>query len=111
MGGRALVLTSGLDLAGRIALIKKAAVLVSCDSGPMHLAAALGTPVVAIFGRNQPGLSPRRWGPLGGQSITLHKNVGCAECLAHDCKSGFKCLAAVTPEEVIEAAGELLSKI
>jgi heptosyltransferase-2 len=111
MTREAVFLTAGLDLSQRIALIKRAALLISSDSGPVHLAVALQTPVVAIFGRNQPGLSPRRWGPLGERDITLHKDVGCQVCLAHDCRLGFRCLIAITPDEVVEAAGKVLEKV
>ena len=103
-----------LDLSGDIsvgelaALLQKARLLISNDSGPVHIAAALGVPVVAVFGRNQPGLSFKRWGPLGKNDIIIHKEAGCVECLAHNCKAGFKCLSAITPEEVIEAAGRIL---
>lgn len=108
MSKGALFLTDGLDLSHRIALIKRSALFISNDSGPMHVAVAVGTPVIAIFGRKQPGLSPLRWGPFGRADITLHKDVGCVECLAHDCRVGFKCLEAITPAEVIEAAEKLL---
>ncbi len=49
-------------------LLKKCALLISNDSGPVHIAAALGTPVVSIFTRNQPGINPERWCPLGPKS-------------------------------------------
>lgn len=91
-------------------LLRRAAVLISCDSGPVHIASAVGTPVVAIFGRNEPGLSPRRWGPLGDNNIILHKDVDCTECLAHNCKRGFKCIKAITQEEVMGAVREVIKK-
>ncbi len=58
-----------IDLRGQTTLIEAAAilkhcaVLVSCDSGPVHLAASVGTPVVALFRNDMPGKSPERWGP------------------------------------------------
>jgi len=103
-----------LDLSGSLsvgelsALLEKSKLLISNDSGPVHIAVALGIPVVAIFGRNQPGLSSTRWGPIGKNDIVLHKDVGCIECLAHNCTSGFKCLTAIEPNKVLEAAGKLL---
>ena len=75
----------------------------------MHIAQALDVPVVAIFGRSQPGLGPRRWGPTGKNSIVLHKDVGCKECLAHNCQKGFACLLAISVQEVLAAARKLLS--
>jgi len=85
------------------ALLKFCEVLISNDSGPVHISSALGTSVIAIFGRNQPGLSPKRWGPLGERDIFLHKDVGCDECLAHNCVKGFKCIKSIKVEEVLNA--------
>jgi heptosyltransferase-2 len=89
-------------------LLKRTHLFISNDSGPVHIAAALGVPVVSIFGRNQAGLSPKRWGPTGKRSKALHKEAGCIECLAHNCKKQFACLKAITVEDVIQAAGEIL---
>jgi len=63
-----------LDLTGKIrvsqlvSLLKRADMLISNDSGPVHIAAGLETPVVSIFTRNQPGINPERWKPLGLKS-------------------------------------------
>lgn len=86
------------------ALMRRSRLLISNDSGPVHIAAAVGTPVIDIFGRNQQGLSPKRWGPLGSGHIVLHKEVGCVTCLAHNCDINFLCLTSLTPEEVFSAA-------
>lgn len=86
------------------ALLKRVRCLISNDSGPVHLACAVGTPVVSIFGRWGGGLSPRRWGPTGERSVALHRDVGCRPCLAHRCPIGFICLDAVRVEEVVAAA-------
>lgn len=103
-----------LNLAGKTsvsqlaALLKRAAIFISNDSGPVHIASALGTPVVSIFGRNQAGLSPARWGPVGAKDKYLHKEVGCSVCLAHNCKIGFDCLKAITVEDVLKAVDDIL---
>ncbi len=110
MSQEAVFLRGELNLSQTIALIKRSALLISNDSGPVHIAVAVKTPVVAIFGRKQPGLSPLRWGPIGKDDIILHKDVGCLECLAHNCKMDFKCLLAIEPGEVIAAAGKLLKE-
>jgi len=88
--------------------LKRCNLFISNDSGPVHIACAVATPVVAIFGRNESGLSPKRWGPLSKSSAVLHKEVGCVECLAHNCKKGFACLLAITEDEVLEAVDRLL---
>lgn len=102
---------SGKTSVGDVAsILRRSQLFISNDSGPVHIACALGTPVVAIFGRSERGLSPTRWGPSGKDDILLHKDVGCDECLAHNCKIGFKCLEAITVEEVLAAAEKLLKK-
>lgn len=108
--------SKALNLAGKTSLMQLAALLARCrlfisnDSGPVHIASAVGTPVISIFGRNQKGLSPTRWGPVGPHDRFLHKEVGCAVCLAHRCAKGFACLKAIGTDEVIESAEEVLRK-
>ncbi len=92
-----------------ISLLKRCSLLISNDSGPVHLAAGVGTPVVSIFGRNQPGLSVMRWRSLGYKDISLHKDVGCKECLAHNCQIGFQCLKAIEVRDVVNAANRILN--
>jgi heptosyltransferase II len=100
-------LTTVADLGS---VLKRAKLFISNDSGPVHIACAVGTPVIAIFGRSDRGLSPRRWGPSGKCDVALHKDAGCEVCLAHNCKIAFKCLESITPEEVIGEASKLLGK-
>jgi heptosyltransferase-2 len=101
---------SGVTTVGDLAsILRRSKLFLSNDSGPVHIASAVGTPSVVIFGRKDAGLSPRRWGPTGAKDVALHKDVGCAKCLAHECKIGFKCLEAVTVEEVTAAAEKLLA--
>ncbi len=98
------------DLTGRLSLsmlgwlMKEASLLISNDSGPVHVASAVGTPVISIFGRKQGGLSPSRWKPLGRNSAVVWKDAGCTECLAHRCQKHFQCLEAVTVEDVMTEA-------
>jgi len=105
-----------INLAGKISLAQLASVLKRCklfisnDSGPVHLASAVGVPVISIFGRNQKGLSPKRWGPVGSKGRILHKEVGCIKCLAHNCTKDFACLKAITVDEVLSAADSLLKE-
>ncbi|MBM3249034.1 MAG: lipopolysaccharide heptosyltransferase II [Candidatus Omnitrophica bacterium] len=89
-------------------ILKRCKLFISNDSGPVHIASAVGTPVISIFGRNQKGLSPLRWGPLGIKDKFLHKDVGCIECLAHNCKKEFTCLKAIKVEDVLKAVEEIL---
>jgi len=104
-----------IDLAGKTSvsqlasLLKRCRLFISNDSGPVHIAQAVGTPVVSIFGRAQKGLSPKRWGPIGIRDRILHKEVGCIECLAHNCVREFACLKAITVDDVINAADSIIS--
>ncbi len=105
-----------LNLAGRTSLaqlasvLKRSSIFISNDSGPVHIACALGVPVVSIFGRDQKGLSPRRWGPCAENGIYVHKGGGCLPCLAHECANGFKCLKNITVDDVLEAARKALDR-
>lgn len=99
-----------IDLSGKTSLrqlaslLSRSSLFISNDSGPVHISTAVGCPVISIFGRNQKGLSPVRWRPLGKKDVVLHKEVGCKDCLAHNCKRDFACLKAITVEDVLEAA-------
>lgn len=107
---------ASINLAGRTtvadiaSILKRARLFISNDSGPVHIACAVGTPVISIFGRSDRGLSPKRWGPIGKKDIVLHKDPGCEVCLAHNCIINFKCLELITPDEVLQAAAAILSK-
>ncbi|MDP3732673.1 MAG: lipopolysaccharide heptosyltransferase II [Candidatus Omnitrophota bacterium] len=99
-----------INLAGKTSvsqlasILKRCALFISNDSGPVHIAVAVATPVISIFGRAQAGLSPKRWGPLGTKDRILHKEAGCIECLAHNCVKEFACLKAITVDDVVKAA-------
>lgn len=117
MFGRKLVLERGvIDLRGKLsiaemgALLKSALLFISNDSGPVHIAASLNTPVISIFGRKDPGLSPLRWAPQGEKSFYFHKDAGCLRCLAHACLKGFLCLDKVSSQEVADKAVLLLKE-
>ena len=105
-----------VNLAGRTslrqlaAILKRADVLLSNDSGPMHLAAGLGTPVVGVFTCT----SSRRSGPPGNRHELVSTNVACAECYKKRCpKRGVEhmaCLEEITIERVWQALVRLMEK-
>jgi len=103
-----------LDLSGKTSIadlasvLKRSKLLISNDSGPVHIACALGIPVISIFSRKDRGISPQRWAPVGKSCVALHRDVGCEICLAHNCKLGFKCLDAIGVEDVLSAAERIL---
>ena len=91
------------------AAIARVQLLVACDSGPVHLAAAVGTPVIALFGPT----STARWGPPPpGRAIAI--GLSCAPCSNHGgdyCPEGHhRCLSDLAPEPVLAAAREILSR-
>ncbi len=109
-GREVIDLTGALDLKELAALLKRAAIFVGNDTGPMHMAAALGTPVVAIFGRNIPGVSPKRWCPPGEKNVIFHEDPGCDPCYDTKCPYDYKCLRAVAVDAVFEAVKGLLGE-
>jgi lipopolysaccharide heptosyltransferase I len=102
---------SPLSLVGRLSLTQLTAVLrevdlmISVDSGPMHIAAAVGTPVVALFGPTD----PRRTGPLGPGSV-LRRELPCSPCLQRRCQIAdtYLCMRDLTVSEVLDAAHDML---
>jgi lipopolysaccharide heptosyltransferase II len=100
--------TSAIDLAGATtvgllpALLSRASLLITNDSGPMHIAAAAGTPVVALFGPT----SAARTGPYGAGHSVLTGNVPCRPCFSRTCHNvvSLECLRTVSPEQVLTAA-------
>jgi heptosyltransferase-2 len=97
------VLGLDLDPVGVGALAAQARVVVANDSGPMHLAAAVGTPVVALFGPTDPG----RTGPTGSPSVVLDRYVFCSPCYRKDCPYGHECMKEISVETVAAAVERL----
>ncbi|MDD5116130.1 MAG: lipopolysaccharide heptosyltransferase II [Candidatus Omnitrophica bacterium] len=109
IGAQAINLSGKTSVSNLASVLKRCSLFISNDSGPVHIASSLGVPVISIFGRNQPGLSPRRWGPIGKRDAYLHKDVGCIQCLAHNCRKEFACLKAISVEDVLSAAESILA--
>lgn len=103
----------GLQLAGKTSLLETAAivarttVLVSGDSGILHLGVGLGRATVSLFG---PGIA-RKWAPRGLRHIVVDKGFPCSPCTRFGytprCPSGGACIRAITPEEVVAAVERL----
>jgi lipopolysaccharide heptosyltransferase II len=98
------VLGADLDPVGLAALMARARLVVSNDSGPMHLAAAVGTPVAAFFGPTDPG----RTGPTGSTSRLLDRYVFCSPCFRSTCPYGHECMKEITVEMALAACEQLL---
>ena len=87
------------------AIAKKSALFVGNDSGAMHIAAAVGTPMVALFGP----ANPCEWGPRGGPVEVLSKGLGCRSCIHPTCTRGEEnCMRLISVHEVCAAAQRLL---
>jgi predicted lipopolysaccharide heptosyltransferase III len=87
------------------AIAKKSALFVGSDSGAMHIASAVGTPVVALFGPS----NPREWGPRGGPVEVLYKEIDCRSCFHPTCMRGEEnCMKLIAVHEVVAAAQRLI---
>jgi len=83
------------------AVLKRSALFVGNDSGVMHIATAVGTPVVALFGPS----NPTEWGPRGGPAEVIYKGLDCRVCFHPTCQRGEQnCMKLITVDEVISAA-------
>jgi heptosyltransferase III len=100
-----------ISMAGRTtmrqfaAIAKKSALFVGNDSGAMHIASAVSTPVVALFGPS----SPVEWGPRGGATEVIYKGLDCRTCFHPTCQRGEQnCMKLIAVHEVFAAAQRLL---
>jgi heptosyltransferase-2 len=86
--------------------LRRCRLLLTNDTGTMHLAALLGVPVVAVFGSTEPRLT----GPLGNGHIILRHHVECSPCFLRECPIDFRCMKAVSTDEVAGAVLSMLAK-
>lgn len=103
---RVINLTGATSLRELVALMQHMTLLVANDSGPMHLAAAVGTPLVALFGSTDPVVT----GPYGQEGAVLQKRVACAPCFLRVCPIDFRCMKEITVHEVVERIRPHLGK-
>ena len=104
MKRKVLNLGGATNLRQLAALLRRANLLVTNDSGPMHLAAALGTPVVALFGPTD----PRRVGPYGEGHVVLRKDIDCSSCNRNRCARDGACMKAIEVDEVLCGARHII---
>jgi heptosyltransferase-1 len=96
-GGGTLNLAGNTTLKELTALLSLSKFVVTVDSGPMHIAAALGTPVVALFGPTKPG----RTGPYGKGNIIIGGELDCAPCFKRECPEPV-CMEGISSDQVME---------
>lgn len=102
-----------VDLSGQTtllqlaALLQRASLFVGIDSGVMHLAAAMRTPVVGIFGPTDPGHT----GPMGENSVTVRRDLPCSPCMDSHCRIQTReCLERLPAEQMIAAIESVLAR-
>jgi lipopolysaccharide heptosyltransferase II len=86
--------------------LRRCSLLLTNDTGTMHLAALLGVPVVAVFGSTEPRLT----GPLGNGHIILRHHVECSPCFLRECPIDFRCMKAISADEVADAVLSMLAR-
>lgn len=105
---RLLNITGHSSVRALAALLKRSALFVGNDTGIMHIAAAVGTPVVGLFGPS----NPIEWGPRGGPTETIYKGLDCRICFHPTCRRGEEnCMKLITVEEVMAAAVRQMRQI
>lgn len=112
-GGECTDLVGKSDLRTSMALLRRAALFVGNDSGIMHLAAAAGTPLVALFGPQ----SPVKFGPWSERARIVYKRFPCSPCgqkFFTECEPSVRmkpaCMEAISVDEVLDACRELLRR-
>jgi heptosyltransferase II len=95
-----LVLSGATTIRELMAVVKRCSLLLTNDTGPMHIASAFKVPVVAVFG-------PTDWrttSPFGGAHAIVREPVDCAPCLLRECPIDHRCMTRVTVDQVYEEA-------
>ena len=95
-----LMMAGKTDIRELISLISECDLLVTNDSGPMHIGYAVRTPVIAIFGST----SPEHTGPVGSKDIAIKKTLSCSPCFERECsRHDLRCMEMISAEEVFDA--------
>lgn len=87
------------------AILKRSSLLITNDSAPMHIAWAVNTPVVAVFGPTDYA----KYGPRGAHDIIIRKELACSPCQAALCIKDNECLKDITPDEVFKAVRKIFT--
>jgi lipopolysaccharide heptosyltransferase II len=102
---RPIVLTGKTTVAEVVAIISIADVLITNDTGPAHIGAALGTPTLVVFGPTNPLTTY----PLSPAAAVIRHPPECAPCMLRDCPIDHRCMTAIASEEVFDRAVALMS--
>jgi heptosyltransferase-2 len=101
-----IVLTGKTSLGQLVGLLSQVDLLITNDTGPAHIASALGRPTLVIFGPTNP-LTTR---PLGQSAEILRHPPDCAPCMLRDCPIDHRCMTAIGPDEVFDRANQILQR-
>jgi ADP-heptose:LPS heptosyltransferase len=104
--GQIIDLSGKTDLGEAVAVLARCELLVSVDSGILHLAAAAGTRVVGLYGPSDPTIT----GPQGEGHVVLTAGVECSPCVRTECKYERQCMTNLNSAKVIAAAEQALSR-
>jgi predicted lipopolysaccharide heptosyltransferase III len=105
-GNSAVVLAGTLSLGEVAALLAEARLLVTVDTGPMHIADAVGTPVVALFGPTDPQI----WGPRGANATVLRHVVPCTPCWGKTECAQVECMTGISIQQVLSAVEQVVAR-
>ncbi|HEU4684691.1 MAG TPA: lipopolysaccharide heptosyltransferase II [Nitrospira sp.] len=106
LSSRSAVLSGATTIRELMAAITRCALLLTNDTGPMHIASAFGVPIVAVFG-------PTDWrttAPYGRDHAIVRQPVECAPCLLRECPIDHRCMTGVSVSQVLEAALNLVNR-
>jgi len=106
MKSRTAILNGKTTLETLIGVLAESTLIITNDSGPMHIAAALGVPTVAVFGSTDEKVT----GPYGPRTRIVKHPVECSPCLLRECPIDHRCMTRVAVEDVCRAARELLGQ-
>ncbi len=101
-----IILTGQTTVAQAVAIISIGDLLLSNDTGPAHIGAALNTPTLVIFGPTNPLTTY----PLSASAEMIRRPPDCAPCMLRDCPIDHRCMTAITPHEVFERAIALMTR-
>ena len=107
LSARSVVLSGATTIRELMAAVKRCALLLTNDTGPMHIASALHVPIVAIFG-------PTDWrttSPYGAEHAIIREPVDCAPCLLRECPIDHRCMTQISADQVYEAAVKQLTGV
>lgn len=103
--GAAVSIAGATTLKQVMALVRGSDLVISNDSGPMHIAAAMGRPLAAVFGPT----NPVRTGPFAREGSVVKAGVHCSPCYGRTCPTQLECMTGVSGEMMLAAVGRQLS--